>query len=105
MLTNGSCLSDKLDGEAVKLGISKTTLKRARAELGVKADKVGFGDDAYWVVSLPTQVPISQESHEEDQTREESHVSDDETLRKLETLRAAATVETEVEEEICEWVA
>jgi hypothetical protein len=105
MLANGSCPSDKVDSEALKLGISKTTLKRARAELGVKAEKVGFGDDTYWVMSLLSQLPTSQESHEEDQTPEESHIFEDEPLRRLETLPTAATMETKVEEEICEWVA
>jgi RecA-family ATPase len=51
---------DIVNAQAKTLGISEKTLKRARADLGVKASRVGgLGSEGVWKLSLPLRGPQS----------------------------------------------
>ena len=51
-LQRGAGEVENIEKAADKLGITKTTLRRARQELGVKVSRRGFGDDGKWYWSL-----------------------------------------------------
>ena len=53
-LSGGPVRAREIQKNAKVLGISGRTLKRAKAKLGVRADKIGSGKDSYWEWSLPT---------------------------------------------------
>lgn len=52
-LADGPLPSVELRKAVEDEGISPRTLKRARKELGIKAERRGFGSDGQWKVSLP----------------------------------------------------
>jgi hypothetical protein len=54
VLANGSRPANEVECEARKAGISKRTLDRAKAALGVKAKLTGFGSEGEWRWSLPS---------------------------------------------------
>lgn len=61
-LQAGERYSDEIYSAATKQGISKSTLKRALAKLGVKSRKLGFGKDGCWLMRLPGDEPSITES-------------------------------------------
>jgi hypothetical protein len=52
-LANGPLDSKLIWREAKDRGIADMTLRRAKEELGIKAQKEGYGDEGRWVWSLP----------------------------------------------------
>jgi hypothetical protein len=70
-LTDGSRLADDVKREARQGGISGSTLKRAKRELKVKADRRGFGKGGAWWWELPGTKP-SREEEERAAIAEES---------------------------------
>ncbi len=51
-LSGGPVRAREMQQNAKVLGISGRTLKRARAKLGVRTDKIGIGKDSHWEWSL-----------------------------------------------------
>lgn len=61
-LDNGPQPSEEIQKEARKVGIADTTLRRARAKLGIKPNKEGFGKDGRWWWRMPDQASSDQEA-------------------------------------------
>jgi AAA domain len=75
-LSAGPVAVTEVEEHARALGISKSTLNRARAKLGVRADKIGL--EGGWVLSLPT---------EGSQNSRRLSTFEPESLREIESLR------------------
>jgi putative DNA primase/helicase len=54
ILEDGELPAKEAEATASKAGVSRRTLKRARYQLGVKAQKRGWGRDAVWFWRLPS---------------------------------------------------
>lgn len=54
-LANGPQTADAVKERADSLGISSSTLARAKEELQVKSTKMGFGAESVWVWSLAAE--------------------------------------------------
>ncbi len=52
-LKDGPLRATEVENGAELLGISERTLKRAKSAIGVESNKEGFGNEGYWVLSLP----------------------------------------------------
>lgn len=59
LLADGEMDSEKVYSCASKAGISKTTITRAKKELGIKPSKSGFGKDSKWIWCLPAKNVIA----------------------------------------------
>jgi len=71
-LQEGPRMSEDLFKTAVRQGITKSTLKRAKQGLGVIAKKEGFGKGSYWIWKLPIE---DQDPTEGNQYRENDPLS------------------------------
>ncbi len=54
LLSSGAMPAQEVEAEASGAGISKMSLRRARAKLGIKPHKDGFGKAGKWLWELPT---------------------------------------------------
>lgn len=54
-LRDGPQTADAVKARADSLGLSSSTLARAKEELHVKSTKMGFGAESVWVWTLPTE--------------------------------------------------
>jgi hypothetical protein len=77
-LAGGQVLAKEIEKESKEAGVSRSTYKRARAHLRVKATKSAMMGG--WVLSLPA-------SNEATQTDKEIQDSQPESLESLESLR------------------
>ena len=54
-LTDGPVPANEIKSDAANLGISESTLQRAKRSLGVESERTGFGKSGVWVWHLPEQ--------------------------------------------------
>jgi len=55
ILESGTTSAPEVTRDARKAGVSEITLKRAKARLGIRSRKVGFGNAGVWHWYLPSQ--------------------------------------------------
>ena len=55
ILRDGPRGSNEVEGACTDAGIGKSTYHRARQDLGVLSERVGFGSDGQWLMTLPSQ--------------------------------------------------
>jgi hypothetical protein len=63
-LTHGPVPAPEMLKRAGDLSISKRTLDRARAELGVQSKRIGFGATSHWEWSLPAESGDEERHHD-----------------------------------------
>jgi putative DNA primase/helicase len=64
MLAEGDVVVNIVNAQAEALGMAEKTLKRARADLGVKATRVGgLGKEGVWKLSCPKRATTLYEGH------------------------------------------
>lgn len=57
ILAGGAMPADEVKAEAKRAGVSERTLWRAKAKIGIRSRKDGFGDGARWLWELPPDSP------------------------------------------------
>lgn len=60
ILAGGALPADDVKAEGKRAGISERTLWRAKAKVGIRARKEGFGDGARWLWELPPDAPYDR---------------------------------------------
>lgn len=60
ILAGGALPADDVKAEGKRAGISERTLWRAKAKIGIRARKEGFGDGARWLWELPPDAPYDR---------------------------------------------
>jgi len=87
ILADGARPADEVKAEAKRAGVSERTLWRAKAKLGIRARKEGFGDGARWHWELPPDAPDDEgdrsvpKDAEACQSNSMAHFAENGTLR------------------------
>ncbi|HEY7092366.1 MAG TPA: AAA family ATPase [Ktedonobacterales bacterium] len=75
MLADGSEPEKDIEAKAKEQGVSRATLRRAKALLGVDSAKIGVGREGYWVWMLPSAPKGAQTEIKGAHTHEDEHLS------------------------------